>query len=218
MKTPLTRLIATTIFAALALVRAPLTASAQQPLIPAAKIDSGRYGYTKADVAFISGMIGHHAQAVVMAGWASSHGVNSSLAILCRRIVVAQTAEIELMQEWLKARAEKVPGPNAKHDMAGMSMPGMAMGDTLMPGMLTPAQMAQLDKARGVEFDRLFLKFMIQHHEGALAMVAKLFGTQGAAQDDFVFTFATNVHADQETEIERMQQMLEALPPERRTP
>jgi uncharacterized protein (DUF305 family) len=217
MSTRSTRFIAKLLIAAPVFACAPLAANAQAPLIPAAKIDSGRYGYTKADVAFISGMIGHHAQAVVMAGWAPSHGVNSSLAILCRRIAVAQTAEIELMQEWLKARNEKVPDPNAKHDMAGMAMPGMAM-DTLMPGMLSPEQMAQLDKARGVEFDRLFLKFMIQHHEGALSMVAKLFGTHGAAQDDFVFTFATNVHADQETEIARMLQMLDALPPERRNP
>lgn len=80
-------------------------------------------------------MIGHHARAVIMAGWAPSQGVNSSLAILCRRIVLAQTSEIELMQGWLRDRNEKVPDPNAKHEMSGMSMPGMAMNDTLMPAL-----------------------------------------------------------------------------------
>jgi len=212
------RSIATFLVAVLAIACAPRHASAQgsTPLIPAAKVDSGRYGYTKADVSFVSGMIGHHAQAVIMAGWAPSHGANPSLAILCRRIVLAQTTEIEIMQGWLQARNEKVPDPNARHDMA--SMPGMTMGDTLMPGMLSPQQMTELDKSRGVEFDRLFLKYMIQHHEGALTMVAALFGTNGAAQDDFVFKFATDVHADQSTEIDRMQQMLAALPPERHTP
>ena len=214
------RSIATFLIAVLAIACAPRHASAQstQPLIPAAKVDSGRYGYTKADVSFVSGMIGHHAQAVIMAGWAPSHGANPSLAILCRRIVLAQTTEIEIMSGWLHDRNEKIPDPNAKHDMAGMSMPGMTMSDTLMPGMLSPQQMTELDKSRGVEFDRLFLKYMIQHHEGALTMVAALFGTNGAAQDDFVFKFATDVHADQSTEIDRMQQMLAALPPERHTP
>jgi uncharacterized protein (DUF305 family) len=83
----------------------------------------------------------------------------------------------------------------------------------MMPGMLSPAQMHQLDAARGVEFDRMFLIFMIQHHRGALTMVDTLFKTPGAAQDEFVFKFANDVHADQSTEIDRMQQMLDALPP-----
>ena len=83
----------------------------------------------------------------------------------------------------------------------------------MMPGMLTDAQMAQLDSARGVTFDRLFLTFMIQHHRGAIAMVESLFNTPGAGQDEFVFKFANDVQADQNTEIDRMEQMLEALPP-----
>lgn len=220
MTRPGIRPIATFLFALFTIVCAPRSGSAQgtPPLIPAVKVDSGRYGYTKADVNFVSGMIGHHAQAVVMAGWAPSHGANSSLSILCRRIVLAQATEIDIMSGWLRDRNEKVPDPNAKPDMTGVSMPGMTMSDTLMPGMLSPQQMKELDKARGVEFDRLFLKDMIQHHEGALTMVAALFGANGAAQDDFVFKFATDVHADQSTEIDRMQQMLDALPPERRDP
>jgi len=103
-----------------------------------------------------------------------------------------------------------VPEP----DPRGMKM---TMGGTvqymMMPGMLTDAQMAQLDSARGIEFDRLFLKDMIQHHRGALDMVDTLNATPGAAQDEIVFKFSNDVHADQETEIDRMQQMLDALPP-----
>jgi uncharacterized protein (DUF305 family) len=175
-------------------------------------VDSGTYGYTKADVAFMTGMIHHHTQALIMAGWAKSHGANSSLQIFCQRIITGQGAEIELMKRWLTQRHEVVPDPNAHKTMAGM--PGMAM-DSLMPGMLTPEQMKQLDKAHGVEFDRLFLTGMIQHHTGAIQMVTDLFGSYGAGQDDVVFKFATGVNADQITEIDRMQQMLDALPPEK---
>jgi uncharacterized protein (DUF305 family) len=91
-----------------------------------------------------------------------------------------------------------------------MDMPGMAH-DTLMPGMLIDAQMKQLDAARGYDFDRLFLTFMMQHHRGAVAMVKSLFATNGAAQDQTVFKFASDVNVDQSTEIARMQRMLAAL-------
>jgi len=82
----------------------------------------------------------------------------------------------------------------------------------LMPGMLTPDQLAELDSARGPDFDRLFLKFMIQHHQGAITMVDQLLGTQAAAQDGSVFRFAADVNADQTAEIDRMNRMLTALP------
>ncbi len=88
----------------------------------------------------------------------------------------------------------------------------------MMPGMLTPAQMSQLEAARGPEFDRLFLTFMIQHHRGAVAMVKQLFGTPGAAQDETVFKFANDVNVDQTTEIARMERMLAALPGRRPLP
>jgi uncharacterized protein (DUF305 family) len=191
---------------------APRThATAQTPPVTI-KVDSGTYGYTKADVAFMSGMIHHHSQALIMAGWAKSHGASASLQIFCQRIITGQGAEIELMKRWLTQRHEAIPDPSAHKAMAGM--PGMAM-DSLMPGMLTPEQMKQLDKARGLEFDRLFLTGMIQHHTGAISMVTQLFDSYGAGQDDVVFKFATNVNADQITEIDRMQQMLDALPPEK---
>ena len=94
--------------------------------------------------------------------------------------------------------------------MAGM--PGMSGASTpMMPGMLTAAQMQQLAAARGREFDRLFLKGMIQHHGGALTMVQQLFDTRGAAQDSDIFAFASDVDADQRMEIHRMSSMLEEL-------
>jgi uncharacterized protein (DUF305 family) len=154
----------------------------------------------------MSHMISHHAQAVKMAGWAASHGASKSLQIFCGRIATAQTAEIGLMQQWLKDRRQPVPEADAR----GMKMVGMDHY-MVMPGMLTDAQMAQLDSARGENFDRLFLTFMIQHHKGAITMVEELFDTPGAGQDETVFKFANDVQADQSTEIDRMQQMLDAL-------
>ena len=186
-------------------------ATAQAPVsgIEQARRDSVRRPYTTADIEFMSGMIGHHAQAVKMAGWAQSHGASRSLQIFCGRIATGQTAEIGLMQQWLKERNQPVPEADARG--MKMSMAGMDHY-VMMPGMLTDEQMKQLDAARGVDFDRLFLTFMMQHHRGALTMVDKLFNTPGAAQDEIVFKFANDVQADQTTEIDRMQQMLDALP------
>ena len=162
--------------------------------------------YTAADVHFLSGMIGHHAQAVLIAGWAPTHGASAAVRVLCERIVVAQNDEIAFAQRWLREHNEVVPPADPRgHVMPGTDHP------LLMPGMLTPEQMAQLDAARGREFDRLFLTFMIQHHQGALTMVAQLLAVPGAAQDGPVFRFAADVHADQTTEIDRMNRMLDAL-------
>ena len=168
----------------------------------------GQYPYSDADVAFMSGMIPHHAQAVIMAGWAPSHGARHDVAVLCERIVVAQRDEITLMQNWLRDRGE--PVPDATSTRMKMSMGGMEH-DMLMPGMLTDAQMKELDATRGAEFDRLFLRDMIQHHEGAVAMVNELFATPGAAQEQSVFKLASDVSVDQTTEIKRMQKMLATL-------
>jgi uncharacterized protein (DUF305 family) len=143
-----------------------------------------------------------------MAGWASSHGANPSVQTLANRITNAQQDEIALMQRWLRDRHQPVPDANP-HGMM-MNMNGM-QHEMLMPGMLTEAQLKQLDEARGKEFDRLFLTFMIQHHRGAVTMVTDLFGTYGAAQDATVFKIASDVSADQTTEIARMQKMLASL-------
>ncbi|MEZ4587047.1 MAG: DUF305 domain-containing protein [Gemmatimonadales bacterium] len=170
-----------------------------------ARADSLRYAYTEADIHFMTGMISHHAQALVMAGWAPSHGASPAVLRLTERIINAQSDEIRLMQNWLRARHQPVP----EADPAGMKMQMNGGEHTmLMPGMLSPAQMAALDAARGPEFDRLFLQFMIQHHRGAITMVDQLFNSYGAAQDQLVFKFASDVNIDQTTEIERMQRML----------
>jgi uncharacterized protein (DUF305 family) len=159
-----------------------------------------------ADVDFMSGMIPHHAQAVVMAGWAPSHGARKDVAILCERIVVGQRDEILMMQNWLRDRG--LPVPDATSMRHKMKMNGVEH-EMLMPGMLTDEEMAALDRARGPEFDRLFLDGMIRHHQGAIDMVDVLFNSYGAAQDETVFRFASDVYADQSIEIDRMHKMLE---------
>lgn len=188
--------------------------SANPSGIAKARSDSARYPYTTADVRFMSGMIGHHAQAIVMSAWAPSHGANPAVSRLAERIINAQRDEITTMQQWLRDRLQPVPDAqpmkmDAMHDMAGMSM--SSMSNALMPGMLTDAQMKALDAAHGKIFDQLFLTFMIQHHRGATSMVKDLFGTDGAAQDETVFKFASDVNVDQTTEIARMELMLVTL-------
>jgi uncharacterized protein (DUF305 family) len=175
---------------------------------PKARPDLVRQPYSEADINFMSGMIPHHAQAVLMGGWAPTHGASRDMQVLCARMAVSQRDEIEFMRNWLRDRGETVPAANstAHH----MKMNGVEH-DMLMPGMLTPEQLAQLDKARDREWDRLFLTFMIKHHEGALKMVDDLFASYGALQDDDVYKFASDMYADQTTEIERMTKMLEAL-------
>ena len=177
--------------------------------IARARADSARYPYTVADVRFMSGMIGHHAQAIVMSGWAPTHEADPSVRRLAERIINAQQDEIATMQRWLRNRRLPVPEAGA----TGMKMRmGGAEHEMLMPGMLTEAQMRQLDQARGPEFDRLFLTFMIQHHRGAVSMVKDLFGSRGAGQDETVFKFASDVSVDQSTEIARMEKMLGLAP------
>jgi uncharacterized protein (DUF305 family) len=175
------------------------------PPEPVPRPDLVRQPYSAADVEFMAGMIPHHAQAVLMAGWAASHGARQDVRILCERIVVGQRDEIEWMRNWLRDRGETVPAADATHHR--MKMNGMEH-DMLMPGMLSPEELAQLDKARGPEWDRLFLQGMIRHHEGALKMVDDLYNAHGAMQDDDVFKFVSDLYADQTTEIEFMKKML----------
>lgn len=175
-----------------------------------ARADSARYPYTEADISFMTNMIGHHAQALEMAAMAPSHGASPQVALLAARITSSQQDEINIMQQWLSDRLQPVPtvsstgvvqmpeGEQSMHHGHGM----------MMPGMLTSEEFAALDAARDEEFDRLFLTYMIQHHQGAVAMVEDLFATYGAAQDELVFKFASDVNVDQLTEIARMQRML----------
>ena len=161
--------------------------------------------YSDADVDFMTGMIPHHAQAVIMGGWAPTHGARKDVAILCERIVVGQTDEIRSMQQWLADRS--LPVPDSKSTRMHMKMNGVEH-DMLMPGMLSDEEMAELDKARGPEFDRLFLQGMIRHHQGAIDMVNDLFKAYGAAQDDIIYKFSSDVFADQTIEIGVMHKML----------
>lgn len=174
-----------------------------------ASADSARYPYVEADVHFMTGMVGHHAQAIKMAQWAPTHGASQAIQTLSGRIINAQGDEIVVMQQWLLDRRRPIPDA---HTM-GMKMVMDGKEHIMpMPGMLTEEQMAQLDAARGTDFDRLFLTFMIQHHRGALTMVKDLFAATGAATDLTVFKFASDANVDQTTEIARMQRMLDALP------
>jgi uncharacterized protein (DUF305 family) len=194
--------------AAPAAVEAAIATEPSASALAKARADSLRYPYTAADIHFMSAMIGHHAQALAMARLASSHGANPSVQNLADRILAGQVDEIVTMQNWLRDRRQ--PVPEAKPGPMKMVMNGMEH-EMMMPGMLTAEQMAQLEAARGKEFDRLFLTFMIQHHRGAVSMVKDLFGSPGAAQDETVFKFANDVNVDQTTEIARMQKMLAAI-------
>src|SRR3954453_19851191 len=186
--------------------QAPATGDAAA--VAKARADSARYPYVQADIDFMSHMIGHHAQAIQMSRMAESHDASPGVRRRAARIINAQQDEIATMETWLRVRNQ--PVPEAKPGPMMMNMGGM-MHEMLMPGMLTAEQMTQLDAARGKEFDRLFLTGMIQHHKGAVEMVTQLFNTYGAAQDELVFKFASDVQVDQRTEIARMEKMLAAL-------
>lgn len=251
---------ATIALLALAVAAGPGSARAQQPaamrqaaLTPAefealyrARTDSARTRFTPADVGFIDGMIGHHAQALVMAALAPTRGASPSVQTLAARITNAQQDEITRMQRWLSDRGQPVPrvridgldlvvetvapagdpgrdgNAAGEHGRVAAEHAGHAMDPShdahdphgahdLMPGMLTRDQLEALGAARGPEFDRLFLRGMIHHHGGAVTMVRDLFATDGAAQDPSVFKLASDIQADQVTEIARMQHMLDEM-------
>lgn len=185
--------------------RAP-TASPTAPdaaAIAKAKTDSSRYPYTAADIGFMEQMIVHHAQAVTMSALAPTRAASSSVKILAERITSSQQDEIALAEQWLRDRRQPTTQDTSAHSAHHMTMPGM----------LNAAQIAELARATGPGFDRLFLALMIQHHRGSLSMVNALFATDGAAQDETVFRFASDVNVDQITEIARMEQMLTTLSP-----
>lgn len=177
----------------------PVTTDAAS--IERARVDSARIPWTEADVRFFTMMIAHHAQAIVMSEMAPSHGASQSVRTLAARIINAQRDEIAVMQLWLQDRRQPVPDPARPDEHAAHGMPGM----------LSAAQLAALDAARGAAFDRLFLRSMITHHEGAVTMVKELFATDGAGQNPTVFKLASDINIDQRTEIARMQRMLAPL-------
>jgi len=160
--------------------------------------DLSQVAYTGADIKFMQGMIGHHAQALEMVELLKTRTTSDDLKKLALRIELSQDDEIRMMQGWLGARHQRVPSRTEMH----------VHGAALMPGMLTPDEMKQLQDAKGPAFDRLFLEGMIKHHGGALAMVKELLDTPGAAQASDVFSFVSDVEADQRMEIDRMGAML----------
>lgn len=206
-----------------------------------------KMNFTQADVDFMTGMIGHHAQALIMSNLSPKNGANPEVQRLSARIINAQNDEIAAMQRWLRERGQPVPvvevdglnliitmtDPDAEpsgdmgemdhgegemdhaamgHDMGGMDHGDMPMHDhSGMAGMLSPAQLEELAAARGAEFDRLFLTYMIQHHSGAVTMVDDLFAADGAANDEAAFKLASDINVDQKTEIARMYKMLGQL-------
>lgn len=179
-----------------------------------ARQDSARMNFTQADTDFMTMMIAHHAQALIMSDLAPENGASDEVQRLAARIINAQNDEIKSMQNWLRDRDQPVPevhieGLNLM--IHGLGEHHMKMDHTNMAGMLSPAQLQELSEARGEEFDRLFLKYMIGHHQGAVLMVSDLFATDGAAQDEQAFRLATDIQVDQRTEIARMQLMLDKL-------
>jgi uncharacterized protein (DUF305 family) len=175
---------------------------ASQVITAAQASDLSQVQYTGADIKFMQGMIGHHAQAVEMVALVPQRSASDAVRKLAQRIDVSQQDEMKMMREWLQARSQQIPDPRAHH----------MMGTTLMPGMLTPEEMARLAAATGAEFDRLFLEGMIKHHSGAITMVHELFATEGAGQTPEIFSYASDVDADQRMEIDRMDSMLRELP------
>ena len=187
------------------------------------RTDTVRRGYTAADVRFMQHMIAHHAQALAIVALVPARTSRDDIRLLAERIDVSQKTEIAMMQRWLRERGETVPDADATpthsmagHDMAAMSMAPptpsrsteMPVDGVAMPGMLTPSRMDALAKASGNAFNQLFLEGMIEHHEGALTMVAALFASRGAGQEPEIFRFASDVDADQRAEIARMRGLL----------
>lgn len=177
----------------------PADSVAQLEAIYQARIEAGRARFTEADVHFMTRMIGHHTQALEMAALADDRTDDGQIRTLAARIHASQVAEIATMQSWLRERGQPVVDPASDHARHGP-----------MPGMISAEQMRTLVQARGGAFDRLFLRLMIHHHQGAVTMVHDLFATDGAGQDEEVFKFASDAQVDQRTEIQRMQRMLEA--------
>jgi uncharacterized protein (DUF305 family) len=160
----------------------------------------------KADVEFMQGMIMHHSQAVDMVALLRTRGKSPILKSFGEKISISQTDEIGFMKRWLESRGKPT---TMEMDHSHMSAADMKNMNMLMPGMLTPQQMSALAKARGAQFDHLFLTGMIQHHGGALTMVDDLFNTPGAGQDPVLFDFATDITNTQSAEIKIMRGMLD---------
>ena len=191
--------------------------------IERARADSAAMPWVAADAHFMSSMIGHHAQAILISRWAATNTESRTILTLASRIINAQKDEIGLMQTWLRDRLQPVPDADAmiasmEHASHGMTGHGSHSDHADMPGMLSDEELQRLYEARGTEFDRLFLTSMMKHHRGAIVMVEELFATYGAGQNESVFRLATDINVDQITEINRMEELLVTLFTEGRLP
>jgi len=194
-----------------AAVRPGAPGSPSRPLAPEDLGAPTQAHHTNADVTFMQNMIVHHRQALVMSALVPERTAREDVRRLAHRIELSQDAEIALMRRWLELRGQEAPDPGAHHGHhAGHGAPAEAGAP--MAGMLTDAELAALAAAEGPAFDRLFLEFMIRHHEGALDMVGTLFSSPGAARDSDIFGFASEVDSDQRMEIVRMRTMLGGTP------
>ncbi|MEE2778478.1 MAG: DUF305 domain-containing protein [Acidobacteriota bacterium] len=211
---PIPALLAATWSVAVAVCVAPAVGQKEAPIIqpgapgePSRQIsveeasDLAGLKYTEADVKFMQGMISHHAQALTMTGLVEARTASEDLRTLAKRIELSQADEIEMMQEWLQTHDQEVTSVKAHH----------AHDAVLMPGMLTDEEMASLEAAELVEFERRFLELMIAHHQGALVMVDDLLAKRGSAQESVIFGFTSDITADQTMEIDRMAGMLAGL-------
>ena len=197
---------------------APAMAAGAMDAMAGAARDSARRGYTTADVRFMHHMLMHHAQAVAMTAMVPGRSARDDVKLVAERIAISQRDESALMERWLRARGEPVPGA-MEHGHHGGAHAGMAMPDSAhaammasMPGMLTPAELRQLEASTGAAFDTLFVRLMIRHHEGALTMVKEYLATPGAAQESEIFRFASDVDADQRAEIRRLRSLVGQQP------
>ena len=175
-------------------------APGQASTVVASVPKSSDNNFTDGDVKFMQGMIHHHSQALVMVAMIATHTKTPELGAMGQKIQLSQSGEIQAMKEWLTFRKQEVP----------MMMPDgtvMDHGEAPMPGMLTPEQMKALDAARGARFDELFLTGMIQHHKGALKMVADL-REAGGGKELNIGDFLNEVDNDQRMEIVRMYGLL----------
>lgn len=168
--------------------------------------DLANLEYSDADIRFLQGMIPHHAQAKEMSALAEGRTNNEGVLAVAERITLSQDDEIGMMQDWLRNQGLEVTPEDAHHDD----------DFELMPGMLSEDDVAQLSAASGPEFDRLYLEFMIDHHQGALDMVEMLLDTRGSAQDPLLYEFTSDVTSDQTSEIERMDTLLASFNPDPR--
>jgi uncharacterized protein (DUF305 family) len=160
--------------------------------------------HTRADIAFMQSMIHHHWQAVLMTKWVPKRSPGPDVPLMAKRMEISQEAEIEVMQQWLRDRGVEPskPGDHSGHDHGtGKGMP---------PGMLTSKQLGRLYNAKGRAFDRLFLRYMTYHHQGALQMVQELVADGGGAEPE-LGAFTRHVEADQGIEIARMADLLAEL-------